>query len=118
MADTTIGNDNNGIANSGNSNNINQHNFNGSTIIINGQDHKIPKVLTPHLGVYKNFVGRDEELKKLCDILKTQNSVLLLNGIGGVGKSSLAAYYLDRYKQEYNHYGFIEVGESIKSSFL
>jgi len=112
MADNqmTIGNDNNGIVNSGDNNTITQ--------ITQQPEFKTPKILTPSLGSHSNFIGRKTELKELQTKLDSNNSLLLLNGIGGIGKSSLAAYYLSQQKDNYDYYGFVEVGEGIKEAFV
>lgn len=55
------------------------------------------------------FVGRTHELKELHNKIIQGNRVLVMNGIGGVGKTTLAKKYLQEHKQEYNHAAFIEV---------
>jgi len=86
---------------------------------VNFPKHIIPKVLTKQVGLANDidFVGRKEELQKVDELLNQNSMLLLLNGIGGIGKSTLASYYLNQKKDEFNYYGFIEVGEDIKSSF-
>jgi GTPase SAR1 family protein len=55
------------------------------------------------------FVGRTNELKELHHKIIQGNRVLVMNGIGGVGKTTLAKKYLQEHKQEYNHAAFVEV---------
>ncbi len=80
--------------------------------------HIIPKLLTSDVGLASeiNLVGRKEELQKVDELLK-QGSAVLLNGIGGIGKSTLASYYFNLKKDEFDYYAFIQVEEDIKSSF-
>ena len=50
--------------------------------------HKVPKKLTPQTGLANDidFVGRKEELQKVDELLNQNSMLLLLNGIGGIGK--------------------------------
>ena len=65
--------------------------------------HIIPKKLTPQTGLANDidFVGRKEELQKVDELLNQNSMLLLLNGIGGIGKSTLASYYLNQKKDKY-----------------
>ena len=80
--------------------------------------HIVPKVLTKQVGLANeiDFVGRKEELEKVDELLNLNPMLLLLNGIGGIGKSTLASYYFNQKKDNFDYYGFIQVGEDIKSS--
>jgi len=92
---------------------------NNGTVNINHQaPHIVPKVLTQQVGLANDidFVGRKEELQKVDELLTQNSMLLLLNGIGGIGKSTLASYYLNQHKVQYDYYGFIQVNENIKLS--
>ena len=80
--------------------------------------HIIPQKLTPQIGLANdiNFVGRKEELQKVDELLNQNSMLLLLNGIGGIGKSTLASYYLNQHKDNFDYYGFVQVNEDIKLS--
>ncbi len=81
--------------------------------------HTIPKLLTQKSGLASdNFVGREKELAKITELLNQNSALLLLNGIGGIGKSTLASYYFNKERDKFDYCGFIEVGEDIKSSFF
>ncbi len=82
--------------------------------------HSIPQKLTPTIGLSNqdSFVGRKEELKEIDNILKESNKILLINGIGGIGKSTIALYYLTKISNEYDYYGYIGVDRDIKESFV
>lgn len=43
---------------------------------------------------------------------------MLLNGTGGIGKTTLAIEYLNKYQNFYDHLGFVEYNNNIKNSFL
>ncbi len=80
--------------------------------------HIIPTLLTQKSGISSdNFVGREKELAKINELLNQESALLLLNGIGGIGKSTLASYYFNKERDKFDYCGFIEVGEDIKSSF-
>jgi predicted AAA+ superfamily ATPase len=72
-----------------------------------GDIHKIHPQLSSKLAK-STIIGRKKELKEIDSLLKTNNSLLLINGIGGVGKSTIASYYLYSQKENYNYYGFFE----------
>ncbi|HPI11141.1 MAG TPA: tetratricopeptide repeat protein [Catalimonadaceae bacterium] len=55
------------------------------------------------------FEGRDDELEKIALLLKQGSDVVLVNGIGGIGKSSLAQEYWRRHKNEYQSMAWVLV---------
>ena len=63
------------------------------------------------------FVGRELELKYIDEQLDSSDSLLLLNGIGGMGKSSLANYYLYTREDKFDYVGFIDELDSFVSEF-
>jgi len=90
----------------------------GGVVNIHSSLHIIPKVLTEKTGLANDidFVGRKEELQKVDELLGQNSMLLLLNGIGGIGKSTLASYYLNQHKDKFDYYGFVQVNEDIKLS--
>ncbi len=48
-----------------------------------------------------HFVGREKELEEVHTRLK-ENNVLVLGGVGGIGKTALAKQYAHRYNAEYD----------------
>jgi len=69
-------------------------------------ESKIPKQLTSKVGK-SALIGRERELKEIDIHLKISNS-LLIYGIGGIGKSTIASYYLHSQKNRLDYYGFFE----------
>ncbi|MEZ9492162.1 hypothetical protein BCT62_07620 [Vibrio splendidus] len=55
----------------------------------------------------EGFIGRETELKSIDDRLKITKS-LLMSGIAGIGKSSVANQYLVKMESEYSYYGIFE----------
>jgi tetratricopeptide (TPR) repeat protein len=70
----------------------------------------IPKQLSSTLG-NNSIIGRSYALKKIHILLK-KNSSLCINGIGGIGKSTIASNYLhcqiNNQKEKLDYYGFFE----------
>jgi len=44
--------------------------------------------------INKNFIGRVDDLEKIDEMLQTNNVTLIVNGIGGVGKSEIVRKYM------------------------
>lgn len=73
-------------------------------------DHNIKNLYSPDItdillsnrlpAVMKEFIGRNDEIKK-CGRLLASESVVFINGIAGIGKSELAKYYASRNKKKY-----------------
>lgn len=55
----------------------------------------------------EGFIGRETELKSIDEKLKLTKT-LLMSGIAGIGKSSIANQYLFRRESEYSYYGLFE----------
>jgi tetratricopeptide (TPR) repeat protein len=70
-------------------------------------EHKTPTQLTSKLGK-DTIIGRVKELEEIDILLKESSSLLLINGIGGIGKSTIASYYLHSQKENLDYYGFFE----------
>jgi hypothetical protein len=85
------------------------HNSTINQTIIQNNKHEVPKQLTTKTSTHdNNFIGREDEIKAIDKMLDKSNSLLLINGIGGIGKSSLANHYLYIREKEFDYYGFIE----------
>ncbi|WP_245153460.1 tetratricopeptide repeat protein [Chlorobaculum sp. 24CR] len=65
------------------------------------------------------FIGRDEKLQEVHDELFDGNNLLLLvNGEGGIGKTTLAAKYYQRYFSDYAHLGWVFAERSLGDAML
>ena len=73
-----------------------QHNY-------HPKETKIPKELTAKIPrtPQDKIVGRDGELDELHRRLFDNKQVVLVNGLGGIGKTTLAQVYISRYWDEY-----------------
>ncbi|MFM8362225.1 MAG: CHAT domain-containing protein, partial [Haliscomenobacter sp.] len=65
------------------------------------------------------FLGREDDLLRIHDkLFSTGGNMLLLNGEGGLGKTSLAARYFDRYKAEYAHVAWVTSNRNLADAVL
>jgi tetratricopeptide (TPR) repeat protein len=55
------------------------------------------------------FIGREEDLKRLEKELETSQKIVLMNGLGGIGKTTLAKKFVQNNLDKYDHVAWIEV---------
>jgi tetratricopeptide (TPR) repeat protein len=79
---------------------------------------QFPKFLTPAPTKNIELVGRDEELKEMADTLARTDRVLLVNGLGGVGKTELCKRYFWKHADNYNHLAWVDVVGNIRESVV
>lgn len=65
-----------------------------------------------------NFIGRNKELQELHDNLQAGKRTVLVNGLGGVGKTSLAQKYIHTYQNDYAHILWIRQNGHLIASFF
>ena len=63
--------------------------------------------------VTPDFTGRDNELKEISEHLKT-NNVLFVNGVGGIGKSTLVRKFIRENRDGYDVMLYLEYNGDIK----
>ncbi|MDZ4151907.1 NB-ARC domain-containing protein [Methylicorpusculum sp.] len=93
--------------------------YENPTIIQPGQ--KIERYLTNPPFVPPIFQGRETVLEAIYHRLKTDQGsqlLLLVNGEGGIGKTSLAAKYWQRYQKEYHHLAWLFCSGSWQETLL
>jgi len=89
--------------------NINNITHNAFIQIIQLAQSRIPKQLTdeiPTLAI-EEIVGRSKELDDLHCLLCDKKQVVVVNGMGGIGKTTLAQVYVHRYWDEYHHIAWV-----------
>ena len=65
------------------------------------------------------FIGRDKEVEAVHErLVHQQNVLLLVNGRGGIGKTTLASKYYYHYKEYYRHLVWVFSGTSIVDALL
>ncbi|MBT9099009.1 tetratricopeptide repeat protein [Methylovulum psychrotolerans] len=95
----------------------------GSTYIKNQYLPPAEESISPHLTsepcIPNVFQGRDADLAAIRTTLETSNKPLLLvNGEGGIGKTSLAAKYWQRYKDKYKHTAWLYAPSRMDDALL
>ena len=64
------------------------------------------------------FIGRDDLLDKIHKQLQKDEPVLLVNGLGGIGKTAVADVYVDKFKSEYKHIAKVFVSGGLRQSIV
>ena len=107
--------------------NINDGNIKAQTVhigdnithIINEQSLDIPVRLTNFIPVdASHVVGRDTELQTICNIFGADKPIAFVNGMGGIGKTTLALKYIVTYTPQYQHLAWLNAAAGIQSAFI
>ena len=65
-----------------------------------------------------NIQGRTADVKRLRKLLQDDAQVVLVNGLGGIGKTTLAEVYVQQYYESYTHIAWVGMqSESLLSAF-
>jgi hypothetical protein len=81
----------------------------------------LPKELTSRLPKTpaQTIVGRDKDLADLHERLFNHRQVVLVNGLGGIGKTTLAQVYLTTYYEQYQHIAWIsQISDNIVNDLV
>ena len=79
----------------------------------------LPKLLTPLPPLTEFFIGRTDELEKLHQkLFKGDNLIMLVNGEGGIGKTTFAGRYCHQYQKDYKHIAWVLSQKSIANALL
>jgi tetratricopeptide (TPR) repeat protein len=82
-------------------------------------EHKIPHILTAPPFIPEIFEGREDDLQTVhIKLLTGDNLLLLVNGEGGIGKTTLAAKYWQRYESDYHHVAWVFSQKSLLGALL
>ncbi len=83
-------------------------------------ERRIPHALTPPPFLTEIFLGRQDDLQLIHDKLFApgSNLLLLVNGEGGIGKTTLASKYYHTYQHEYAHVAWVLSEKSIANALL
>lgn len=60
----------------------------------------------------KNIIGRNQVLKRMYDLLFNEQQSLLIKGMGGIGKTTIASSYVFKFYDLYEHILWINLKES------
>lgn len=73
---------------------------------------------TLHRTPKSKIIGREKELQQLRTFLVEKGEAVLLNGMGGIGKTTLASVYLNEYQKEYDHLVWLTVDTGLREAIL
>ncbi|MFN8355413.1 MAG: tetratricopeptide repeat protein [Spirosomataceae bacterium] len=74
---------------------------------------KIPKIHASEV------IGRESEVEDLRKLLFDNKHVVVVNGLGGIGKTTLAQAYLSKYYDDYQHIAWIsQSSEALETDFV
>ncbi|TAE15782.1 MAG: hypothetical protein EAZ95_08410 [Bacteroidetes bacterium] len=83
------------------------------------KDSKVPKFLTTAPFMPTIFVGRQAELEAVHHrLFGGENFLMLVNGQGGIGKTTFASKYWAQYQNEYSHLAFLYAENGIAQAIL
>lgn len=74
-----------------------------------GHSHKVPRQLTNIPAFGGDFFGREEDVERVHKALRESRKVVLMNGTGGVGKTTLAKWFVRENLTHYDHICWIDV---------
>ncbi|MEZ4772583.1 MAG: tetratricopeptide repeat protein [Bacteroidia bacterium] len=91
----------------------------GDKYFINGEEYVIPITLNtlPYVDE-SDVIGREFELKELKQLFDENDKVILVNGTGGIGKTTLAKYFIAKHRNSYNYVAWININKNTLESFI
>lgn len=95
-------------------NNLVLQDVNSRNVVINFEVSKYLNMI-PSIE-FREIFGRESEIEKINKIFKREEKVVLVNGLGGIGKTTLALAYLKKYESQFNHIVWVHCQPSIKES--
>ena len=79
----------------------------------------LPKILGNPPFFPDVFLGREDDLEAIHNkLFQEENLLLLVNGEGGIGKTTLAAVYYQKYAESYNHLAWVFAEKSLLEAVL
>ncbi|MDX2302799.1 MAG: tetratricopeptide repeat protein [Microscillaceae bacterium] len=66
---------------------------------------------------FNEVIGREENLEDLKTNLDARNNPVVIQGMGGIGKSTLAKAFINRYQNDYKHLLWIDGKNGIREGF-
>ena len=82
--------------------------------------HIIPKCLTsiPTINHAVGLIGRDDIKTSIREMLEVNDSIVLVNGLGGIGKTAVMQHVCNDLKNEGKYVAWIECSGSLKEDLL
>ncbi len=79
---------------------------------------KTPSLLTPLPPRKIHLIGRENDLAALAEMLKKTERVVLVNGLGGIGKTEVCKSFFYSHYNQYNYAAWIDWISSLKESLV
>ena len=76
---------------------------------LNRNISELPKRLTFIPRAPQGFIGRKNDIEEIHELLQTSRPFLLLNGLGGIGKTTIVSKYVENYYFDYDHFIWVNV---------
>jgi len=86
---------------------ISQQNIGGQVYNLYGERKILRQLTTATAAVPPTFLGRERELDDIRTLLTQRSTIALVNSEGGMGKTTLAARYWEKYQHEYKHLAWL-----------
>lgn len=100
---------------------INSNVDNGDKItnIFSEEKREIPLILThlPSISI-SGVIGRKQKLQELKEQSDCSDKIIVVQGLGGIGKTTFVKYFVEIYRSEYHHFAWIDAGKNIMEAFL
>jgi tetratricopeptide (TPR) repeat protein len=64
------------------------------------------------------LIGRDDLLQQIQARLQQEQAIVLMNGLGGIGKTLVADAYANRFRQNYHHVAKVFVSGDLRQSLV
>ncbi|MGH1364718.1 MAG: tetratricopeptide repeat protein [Calditrichia bacterium] len=81
-------------------------------------DKLLPKFLTGTPPQNAGFVGRKEDLRQLETSLNDAGAVVVVNGLGGIGKTELCRHFFHEQKTNFDHLLWVDYFGSFRESLV
>ncbi|MGZ4957465.1 MAG: NB-ARC domain-containing protein [Methylobacter sp.] len=82
-------------------------------------NQQIAKNLTRPPFISDVFIGRDDDIAAVHrQLFKAKPLLMLVNGEGGIGKTTLAGHYYSLYQQDYQHMAWVFAEDSLLNALL
>lgn len=89
------------------------------TYIVEGKNVVVPRHLTNNIPTnVEHLIGRMDELKTIGEHLAHNRPTVLVNGIGGIGKTSVATKFMAIRGHEYKHLAWLTLAGSLAETFV
>lgn len=80
--------------------------------------NQLPKELTPVNEILEeDIIGREKDIKEIHNQINL-HKCLLLQGIGGIGKTNIALGYISKHKQQYDHIAWIPISNNLQKDLI